>query len=108
MLSPLFRNLFYQDGAFYPWLMTAQQVVWAGLLAGCALLALGRENRSGVLRSAAWGVLGLTVFEMIFEARARYLYSYAGVYVLLGCLGWREASGKKVPGLYSLFPRKQV
>lgn len=98
VLSPLFRNLFYQDGAAYPWLLTVQQVVWAGLLAGCALLALGKDDRSDILRAAAWGVLGLTVFELLFEARARYLYCSAGVYVLLGCLGWREVFFEKCRG----------
>ena len=32
-------------------------------------------------------VIGLTMFELIFEARARYLFTYAPVYILLGIGG---------------------
>jgi ABC-type Na+ efflux pump permease subunit len=35
-------------------------------------------------------ILGLTIFELLFEARARYLYCYAPVYAILGVLGLRQ------------------
>ena len=32
-------------------------------------------------------VIGLTVFELLFEARARYLYTYTPLYILLAVAG---------------------
>jgi hypothetical protein len=32
-------------------------------------------------------ILGLTAFELLFEARARYLYIYAPIYLILSMLG---------------------
>lgn len=35
-------------------------------------------------------VIGLTAFELLFEARARYLYTYVPVYCVLAALGMQE------------------
>ena len=35
-------------------------------------------------------VIGLTVFELLFEARARYLFCYAPVYVIMASIGFRN------------------
>lgn len=35
-------------------------------------------------------VIGLTLFELLFEARARYLYTYVPVYCVLAALGMQE------------------
>lgn len=39
-------------------------------------------------------VLGLTLFEQLFEARARYLYSYTPVYILLAAMGLLECKNR--------------
>lgn len=40
-------------------------------------------------------IIGLTIFELLFEARARYLFTYAPVYIILGTLGlWKLLSCK--------------
>ena len=43
-----------------------------------------------ILFAAALSIIGLTIFGLLFEARARYLYSYAPVFVLLSCFGMNE------------------
>ena len=35
-------------------------------------------------------IIGLTLFVLLFEARARYLYTYAPIYILLGAVGWKQ------------------
>jgi len=39
-------------------------------------------------------ILGLTAFELLFEARARYLYIYAPVYISLSMLGLKNTVHK--------------
>jgi len=92
VFSPFFKSLFYPDGKRYTSFTTWMQVLWLGLLVGCmgmiGFLLKARETPQELL-AALLAILGLTLFELLFEARARYLYTYAGVYVLLGIMGWR-------------------
>ena len=32
-------------------------------------------------------IIGLSIFELLFEARARYLFAYAPVYIIIGING---------------------
>ena len=34
-------------------------------------------------------ILGLTLFELLFEARARYLFTYAPLYIILALYGFQ-------------------
>lgn len=34
------------------------------------------------------GIIGLTIFELIFEARARYLFTYVPLYIILAMYGF--------------------
>ncbi len=99
VLSPFFRGIFYGDGENNPGFVAFQQVMWMGLLTGMwglIVACLRRERLPRELMAAALTVLGLTAFTLLFEARARYLYAFAGIYVLLGTMGWRWLlAGKK-------------
>ena len=35
-------------------------------------------------------ILGLTIFELLFEARARYLFTYAPLYIILAVQGFSQ------------------
>jgi riboflavin transporter FmnP len=37
-------------------------------------------------------IIGLTIFELIFEARARYLYTYVPLYIVLAMYGIERIS----------------
>lgn len=45
-----------------------------------------------VLLIMVLSIIGLTLFELLFEARARYLFCYAPVYVILAAVGYRNIS----------------
>ncbi len=34
-------------------------------------------------------VIGLTLFELLFEARARYLFTYVPIYIILALYGFQ-------------------
>lgn len=91
-LSPFFRDAIdFVDGRLYPYLKTYLHAVWLGLLF-CSLLtplawrtldAGGRET----LCTALLAIIGLTLFEWIFEAQSRYLFTYIPLYLLGGLAG---------------------
>lgn len=97
VFSPFLRDVLYTSGSRYPAFSTALQAVWLALLAGCLFTGLRvpgeDEGRRRLLALLCLSVIGLTVFEWIFEAKARYLYVEAPIYVLLGINGyWRLLS----------------
>ena len=49
------------------------------------------DSGDSIVLVMAFAVLGLTAFELVFEARARYLFCYAPVYVVLFSWGARNA-----------------
>lgn len=94
VLSPWLKSLIYpnEDGEI-PGMATYFQCIWLALLLGAAcgvkrVKALGGDDeRRRLLLVMMLSIIGLTAFEMLFEARARYLLTYAPVYVLLGVNG---------------------
>ena len=90
-LSPFLKSIIFTGGSRYNAYQTAAQCVWLALLAGCVLLGV----RQAVCRDAGTDeaavmmlcIIGITLFQTIFEARARYLFIYAPFYVLLGVHG---------------------
>lgn len=95
------RELYYEDGQYYRLYETTEQLVWMLVLTGCWITSAKKlaqwkntENMPMTEKELpdhfylpiALSLLGLTMFELIFEARARYLYIYAPVFVLMAFL----------------------
>lgn len=93
ILAPLMRNIYYGPGEIYTgeygryyglWSNTVQ-AVWMLILVLALICAfVRREKGFSVLMLS---VIGLTVFELIFEARARYLFCYLPLYIALAAAG---------------------
>lgn len=94
VISPFLKDLINSDdGRNYPLLAAYFQILWLGILAcslgsGFALRGFGTDGaRREVLAAALLALIGLALFETIFEARARYLFTFAPVYLLAGLAG---------------------
>lgn len=109
------RNFYWQDGSNYIWFTTISQGLWIfvllGILAEAALLPVNAiaglrkhgtsvgENSSDLLCvSVAMIVtfIGMFLFVMLFEARARYLYNMIPVFSTIAVLGWCELYRKLI------------
>ena len=92
LISPLLKNIVYTDGKYYTTYRLLRQCLWEALLMGCLLLPFacvmnkGKAERD-ILTVMMIAIMGLTVFECIFEVLSRYLYTYAPIYLLMGMLG---------------------
>lgn len=93
VLAPLLRHLYYGPdngytggyGRTFALWQNMAQAVWMLVLAltlCCALVK--RDERLCVVMLT---LIALTVFEALFEARARYLYAFAPLYILLAACG---------------------
>ncbi len=94
-ISSFIRSLIRPEGHNYNRFLASRQLIWVMVLFFQPFACL---YRSGELSSdsnltflvMAASITGLTVFELLFEARARYLFCYAPVFVILSGWGLRN------------------
>ena len=88
--SPFLRDIFYYDGEYYQHFATLQQYLWIMILLGnfgVIFIIRDKKMRSAVA-VAILALIGLTMFEMLFEARARYLFNYSPIFIVTASVGW--------------------
>ena len=85
-IAVFLRNIYYADHKYYDIYVTVMQSIWVFVLGAAALSGLGKENRQEII-VLMLSIAGLTLFEVLFEARARYLYTYAPVFCILAAIG---------------------
>lgn len=106
-LSPLLRNMVWGGGRLNLLYETIKQGVWLFILSASLGLLAYRSADNKVLLTIAWSMVILTLFELLFEARARYLYLYVPFYIIAGILGAakiREVAGSIItPGITGKF-----
>jgi len=91
-LSPLLREIFYNSGSLYPYFSLFRQAIWIAALVLAAVGALSVRRADADRFGIAvifLSIIGLTMFELLFEARSRYLYSYVPIYLAAAVLGIR-------------------
>lgn len=80
-----------KQGENYVVFLTASHCLWLALIMGSILYGIGAlriQKDSDIVLVAVLSIIGITLFELIFEARARYLYIYAPFFVMLGTMGY--------------------
>lgn len=90
-LSPLIRSLIEPEGSGYDLFLSFKQLIWIPMLFLLLFVFLYPEkeyfaNGNSSIMVMTMSILGLTLFELLFEARARYLFCYAPVFAVLS--GW--------------------
>lgn len=107
LLAPLTRSIYYEDVTHYFAFVTYEHAVWLTTLLLCVISLLrsclrrhasldvadeaappGRSSREQryLITYMALVLIMLTCFELLFEARARYLYAFATVFVMLAAM----------------------
>jgi hypothetical protein len=90
-ISPLLKSYYYIDGRNYGKTSTFQQAVWIGIIvAMLGLINTRKYQLNNKITVLMLSILGLTAFQLLFEARARYLYIYTPIYICLSVLGLKN------------------
>lgn len=90
-VSPFLRNIYYTTGEYYPYFGVFQQFLWIAILlcsVGMLLYLLTERERSAEVGVVALSLVGLVLFQTIFEARARYFFSYSPLFIIAAVFGW--------------------
>lgn len=87
-LSPILKETFYLEGKYYKTFAITKQIIWFGILILCFFSLMGKPKKQ--LLTVALAIIGLTIFEAVFEARARYIFAYVPLYIVLASVGWNN------------------
>ncbi|MDO4983381.1 MAG: hypothetical protein Q4E35_07500, partial [Eubacteriales bacterium] len=91
-LSHFLRQLYYSaaevEGALYPIYKNSAQLIWVSelsfvLLAGFTV----RKDRKKEYSTFFLCIIGIFLYEILFEARARYIYIFVPLFALLAAVG---------------------
>lgn len=110
-MASFLRSIYYNDGSRYPCFATLEQFIWIGvLIAAFFSVFFGGDNRHHKeIAVLMVSVIGLTLFEVLFEARARYLYTYLPIFCILAAVGCRNINFLIKQKCQSIcFPKKRA
>lgn len=90
-IAPRLKATFYNDGAHF-WLYSGiVQVTWIIVLILCFFRSIIGVFDKDKMKNSDWviclSLIGIIVFELLFEARARYIYIYVPMFILYGMSG---------------------
>lgn len=92
--SDRLKEIYYNDGTYYKYFSTMEQFLWVLMLGAGWYTSIKEYIRN---RSKNYGVMvmelsiiGITLFELLFEARARYIYLYVPIFAIFVLMGMRK------------------
>jgi hypothetical protein len=90
-ISPFMRSFYYQDGKNEKLFLSSFQCVWLTVLSLSAFTAIyvvkRADEKSDEMSVMLLSLIGLTLFVTVFEARARYLFTYAPIFIVCAVVG---------------------
>lgn len=90
-IAPRLKAAFYNNGAHF-WLYSGMvQFVWIIVLILCFFKSitsvLDKDKMKNSELAICLSLIGIIIFELLFEARARYIYIYVPLFILYGMSG---------------------
>lgn len=88
---PLFKilsDIFYSTGKYYGVVRIIRQAIWVTVLL-LNVIGLFKKDDNSYKQIVIISLFGLLLFEMLFEARSRYLFIYVPFYILLASCAFK-------------------
>lgn len=85
--ASLLQNIYYQDGKYNLQFLTIVQIIWfIVLILSCAMIFSNKtlQYKNTIIMIV---IIGIVSVVLLFEARARYLYSYSPFIILSAAVG---------------------
>ena len=88
-LHKIMTHIYYPDGKLYSVYLSSVQSLWLAVLFLSAFVKSKDtiDIRSFSVITLKMSLTGLFLFELLFEARARYLFTYSPIFIIMACLG---------------------
>jgi hypothetical protein len=88
LFAKALRSYFYHDGDSFESFLLLRQILWMIVITLMATSIFNRKKDEEVFVQII--CIGIILFNMIFEARARYLFAYVPYFVLLATLSFND------------------
>ncbi len=87
-LSKFLKNIYYENGDYNMIYTQIMQCLWIGIL--IFNMFSYNDGKSTKISIVILGIIGLFIFEILFEARSRYIFIYVPLYIFLGVIGLKN------------------
>ena len=87
-LSKFLKNIYYENGKYNMIYTQIMQCLWIGIL--IFNMFSYNDGKSTKISIVILGIIGLFIFEILFEARSRYIFIYVPLYIFLGLIGLKN------------------
>ena len=87
-LSKFLKNIYYENGKYNMIYTQTMQCLWIGIL--IFNMFSYNDGKSTKISIVILGNIGLFIFEILFEARSRYIFIYVPLYIFLGVIGLKN------------------
>lgn len=91
--SELLQNVFYNHGNYYNIFSSIMQIIWITIIISTLVGSILKKEDSKT-NTLYLTIIGITLFILIFEARARYLYLYIPFFIITASLGLESINEK--------------
>jgi hypothetical protein len=81
------KSLYYPEGAHYNFFMNIQQMFWIATLF-LSFFALFIKKSPAIL-ILMLSIIGLTLFELLFEVKASHLLAYTPIFIIFATAGFK-------------------
>ena len=102
--APFLRSLYYNSGSRFYIFNATEQTAWMLALLLTFATATRKEKKNGSLNVLWLTVVGIAMYLVLFEQRARYVYIFAPVFCVLASVGLQTAT----TAVKSILNRKKV
>lgn len=112
-ISPFLRSVYFNSGSRYLYFQSISTFVWMTviLLNFAAVFQKRNAQPNPKLCVLFLSIIGLTAFQLLFEVRARYLYTYLPIYCIIAVFGLKNFNclcGKAVNTAKKLFKKRAL
>lgn len=87
-LSKFLKNIYYENEKYNMIYTQIMQCLWIGIL--IFNMFSYNDGKSTKISIVILGIIGLFIFEILFEARSRYIFIYVPLYIFLGVIGLKN------------------
>lgn len=87
-LSKFLKNIYYENGKYNMIYTQIMQCLWIVIL--IFNMFSYNDGKSTKISIVILGIIGLFIFEILFEARSRYIFIYVPLYIFLGVIGLKN------------------
>lgn len=88
VFSPILKNLYYNSGSKYLWLSSIEQMAWIVTLFLSVGLTLSRKSKDALV--VILSLIGIIIFNFMFETRARYIMLYVPIFIIAAMMSLKN------------------